>query len=704
MQAQNTASPFIFEIYTEEIPAAYQQAAVENWQKNAEKLFVDNKIDAKGIRILATPRRLALFVSQLSEFQTSATEVLKGPPRSSCFDQQNQPTAALKGFAAKAKTTPDAIQFEKSEKGEYAIANVQTGGESSLQILPQILDTLIKGLKFPRTMRWSDGETLYARPILQYFAAYGNKTGLSMHGTGIFNFIQHSSELQGHFIFSPGGMNLPSAGEYEQQLQNIEIVVDPVTRKNRIVELLTKAAGNETLVLSDATLNEVIYLVERPGVVRCSFPEEFLRIPDIVIISEMEEHQRYFALRRADGSLSNEFLVVTNGNPHNKEAKLNIRSGNERVLKARLSDGAFFYDEDRKRTLISRLPDLKTIIFQEGLGTLYDKVERLKPLVKLLSRQVFDNQLEEEQLFRAVELMKADLTTQLVYEFDHLQGQIGRIYALADKEHPEVAAAIEEHYRPRFQGDSAPETQIGTVLSIAEKLDNLAAGYILGRQPTSSQDPFGLRRQALYLLEMIIAQGKYFSFPDVIRQSLQGFEKNTTEPIDIAFQSEQIWEFLKGRFVTVFEKEGFDKPLIKAGVYCGSDDVVDIFERMNAIREVRERGDAFSALMSAFRRMDNILETAKVSDDAKINDTLFLSDAEKNLFEMSQQLNKMIDIEKRNYGQIFQFLSEQRENVDQFFESVMVMHDDPKIKNNRIALLQATVLPVKKLLDLNYLK
>jgi len=672
----------LFELATEEIPAAYQKNLYTDWGRRLPSLFAATGIEHESPAVYATARRIA-FTIQIAESGKEITETLTGPAKGVAL-ADGKPTPALVGFAKKAGIAPEAVEFKNNGKGEYATATVTRKGKSLTEALPALLHDLISGYRFPRSMRWGDGDFAYARPIMGYTLKYADAPiAIDAKNTCLESIPLNT-------------LNMPAA-EYASTLAQKHIFVAVDERKKMISDLLTTAASKQKLSLieNSALLDEVNFLVESPHVVTGEFPADYLRLPDGVILSEMNQHQRYFGLRTADNKLSNKFLIVANAPAVTDAFEKNVRAGNERVLKARLADGAFFFDEDLKRPLADRIGDLKQIVFHEGLGTYVEKTQRMTTFAKLFaSSQIAPYILEE-----AVPLAKADLTTQLVYEFDHLQGEIGAVYAARGGVSAEIAAAIHEHYQPRFQGDTLPASPLGAVISLADKWDNILAAFVLGKEPTSSQDPLAVRRQALYAIQILVAQKISLSLQTLIAESLKEYPKASSD------LSEKILQFLKVRLATIFEAEGFNKKLSRAAIFSGSDDVYDLFARATALRSISEKNPTeFDALLTSFKRMANITGQEK---GILVDEKLFSESAEHALHDFATSLSKLIRNKKTDaifhYGSVFAEFAAGKKIVDEFFEKVMVNHDDAKIRQNRLALLNVALFTVKELLDLGEL-
>lgn len=696
----------LIELYTEEIPASYQANAFVTWRRISAKLLQENLLQFKNVEVFATPRRMALLVHELNNKQETIEEELKGPPKKVCY-QDSKSTKALEGFAKKAGIALDRVEFKEIGGSDYAYAEVKKGGASIEGVLAGIIDHLIFSVKFAKSMRWGDSELSYARPIISLLVQYGERHLELKNLTERLSEITQTTKINVNFQ-SGQEEALSSAKDYHDFMQSHGILVNPEERKSEIEKQLTARAQEVSAeaIIPSALLNEVNYLVERPNIIRAAFPQEYLELPDIVIRSEMEEHQKYFAMAK-QGKLNESFLVVTNCvNPTEQ-----MRIGNERVLNARLSDGIFFYHQDRSRKLIDFVADLRSIAFLPKLGDMFDKKERLKLIAgHLLSQSDFQVK-NQNDVNLACDLVKADLSSQLVYEFDHLQGAIGKIYAGLDGHGEEVASAILEHYLPRHQGDDYPTTSLGVILSLSEKLDNIISGFLVDKQPTSSTDPLGLRRQALYFIEILIEQKMHLSLPAMLKLMYTVYPEELTKNNAQFLQlTESIWEFFRSRLATIFDKQGFDKKLINAGLFTGSNDIYDLYLKLISLKSLKE-DENFMLLMTAFKRMNNILEDFKKSENTSqlpeiIQENHFEKDEEKKLFALSKDLRKALEqsMMNKNYEDFFKTLIESKSVVDHFFDNVMVMHENTQVRNNRMALLNATIHPLKQLFDLNELK
>lgn len=704
-----STSSLLFELATEEIPAAYQKNLVADWEKRLPQLIKATGLKHDAITVFGTARRIAFVATAIAERGEDITETLQGPAKSVALDANGQPTPALVGFAKKAGIAPENVTFHAGPKGEYASATVTHAGKTLRGSLPKLLHTLISESRFPRSMRWADLPTIYARPVAGYFLQYG-KTKWDLSREEVKDtLLEHLPfrPVRGHFILDKNPLAIADAADYASTLAAHEIIASPAARRDKILTLLNTAAAQEKLELiaNNALLDEVNYLVERPAVVVGSFSPDYLRLPDGVILSEMNQHQRYFGLREkgsnGTGKLSNRFLIVANADISGKNTVENIRGGNERVLRARLSDGAFFFDEDLKRPLGDRVADLSQIVFHDGLKTYLEKTQRIASFAAMFAQ----GKIAEPVLKKTAELIKADLTTALVYEFDHLQGEIGAVYAARAGESAEVCTAIQEHYLPRFQGDALPGSLLGAVMSLSDKWDNIVAAFVLGKEPTASQDPFAIRRQTLYFIQILVSHKISAPLGELIDSSLKIFSAmKSVPPAEMAEIKNKIVQFFKGRLVTIFESEGFDKKLTRAAIFSHSDDAFDLYARASALKDIAEKDRArFDALLTAFKRMANINGAATGSPDK----ALFSDEAEHALLAFAAELHKL-GAQKTadpllHYRTIFSAFAAGKETVDAFFDNVMVNHEDAKIRANRQALLAYALSAVNTLLDLEQL-
>ncbi|MDH4263123.1 MAG: glycine--tRNA ligase subunit beta [Spirochaetia bacterium] len=696
---------FLFELYTEEIPSFYQIRAISDWSGKLLKQLKENLLEFSSIETGGTSRRIFAVIYNLKPNQISERKKIKGPPQEMC-QKDGKNTPALTGFAKKAGISEEEVSFELWDGKMYATAEINTGGKTIHEVLPVIFENLIKTQAFTRSMRWGTSAITYARPLIQYVAMYGSK--VLKFESEFWSMIKSSELPAGHFILGPEKINLNNSLQYIDALNKSGINVKPEERIEKIRKMLNEVAGNDSVIINEQLLDEVNFLVEKPVVIKGSFPHEFLKMPAVVILSEMEEHQKYFGLRSgASETLSNEFLIVANGNPNDAEALENIRKGNEKVLRARLSDGSYFFNEDRKKKLFERVIDLKRMVFHEGMGTIFDKKERIKEISKSLAVYIFPD-VNGDKLIRACDLIKADLTTHLVYEFDHLQGEIGSIYAEMDGEEKEIATAIKEHYLPRNEKDGHPESKMGLLLSIADKIDNIIAGHILGKQPTASQDPLGLRRQTLYIIDMLIQNKIDLPLSQIFSQFIKDVYKITEDKKRSAL-TEEIVKFFKGRMATIFEKEDLDRKFINAALGTDNENMSQLFLILDVLRGFKD-DERFIKVVDGFKRMNNIIKDFQTKNTALIPDVvknIFELNEEKNLHEVILKFNEkrlaLSGKSREEYEGVFSYLASIKPDIDHFFDKVMVMHENEKIRMNRLAVLNQAVEYVKNLINIEML-
>ena len=556
-------SDFILEIGTEEIPARFLPEALEQFRDQALELLTSNRLAFEEVRTLATPRRLVLHITDLAGLQEGWEERKKGPSKDAAFDAEGKPTRAALGFAEKHGLSIDQLKLERSGKKEYLVAVQEIPGKKTPELLGELLPSLIKSIVFPKNMIWEQSKVKFARPIRWILCLYGEElVDFSYAG------LTSGRETRGHRFLNPGPFVVNSPAHYFTCLEEAGVVLDHKKRELMIRDKVERAARSLGGVarLDAGLLQEVTFLVESPEAISCSFPQSYLDLPREVLVTTMQSHQRYFPVEDAKGAILPFFIAVSN----NCAAPLNnIRRGNEKVLKARLADARFFYDEDVKIPLEERAAELKNILFQENLGTLYEKTERLQDLTRFLIEKIPNlNEEERKASLRAAFLAKADLTTNMVGEFPELQGIMGREYALKSGETRKTATAIYEHYLPRFAGDEFPSTTPGVMVALADKMDHLAGCFAVGIRPSGSQDPYALRRQALGILSIFIQHKLSFSFEDLIRQALLLLQNKLAHlnEEEIGKLTDEIRRFAWQRLRYLFQEEGIDYDIIEAVV------------------------------------------------------------------------------------------------------------------------------------------
>ncbi|MCQ2361665.1 MAG: glycine--tRNA ligase subunit beta [Acidaminococcaceae bacterium] len=666
----------LLEIGTEEIPANFMKGILAQLKDLGEKKLTELRIPFESAKVYGTPRRMTFIVEGMAETQADSNVEAKGPSIKIAF-KDGKPTKAAEGFARGQGVDVKDLEV----RGEYVFAVKHLAGQKVEELLPGALTEIINGLSFPKNMRWADHEIRFVRPVHWLVALYGTKVVPLQ-----FADVKSSNKTRGHrFLTNDELTPIPSALDYEKFMEKLYVMVDQDARKTLIrkqVEELAKKEGGHAEIKEDL-LEEVNYLVEWPTALCGKFEDKFLALPKECIITPMREHQRYFPVLKEDGSLLNKFITVRNGGEKSLEV---VAHGNERVLRARLSDAEFFFKEDRKYPLADRLKKLETVSFQEGLGNMRDKSERLVKAAGLLAKEL-NSKADMAKLERTALLCKADLVTGMVVEFTELQGVMGREYAKLDGEAPEVALGIFEHYLPRFAGDVLPSTDIGRVVGVADKMDNIVATFSRGLAPTGSQDPYALRRQALGIINIVIDGNYHFS----LRKVLAGIADllNVSADKKTAELFQQIVDFIKQRLKIMMIDQGIRYDVVDAVLAeQKNDDLVDIYKRALALNKFVATKEA-AELIQAATRVNNLCK--KIETEIAINEALFQKDAERDLHKAAVAFNKEILplAVKYEYGAVLTKAVQLVPAINKFFEDVMVMDEDVNVKNNRLALLAA---------------
>lgn len=675
----------LLEIGTEEIPARFMPGILAQIETAAKNKFAELRIEHQNISAMGTPRRIALIVESLGEKQADISAENKGPSVKVAFDSEGNPTKAGAGFARGQKVDAGDLVV----KDGYVYAMVHETGKDTAALLTTVLPEIIMGLNFPKNMRWANLEMKFVRPIKWLVALFGEEVvDFAIAG------IKTGNITRGHRFLSQGDVVVADAGAYEKALKDNFVIVDQSLRESMIrcqIEDLAASKGGRAEI-TEELLEEVVYLVEYPTALCGSFEEKYLKLPPETVITPMREHQRYFPVLSPEGKLMPMFITVRNGGSQHLEI---VQHGNERVLRARLADAQFFFAEDCKIKLIDRLAKLKTVVFQEGLGTVYDKVMRLAEIAAYLSEELAVEDLEKSDLERAAHLAKADLVTGMVCEFTELQGTMGREYALLNGETVQVANAIYEHYLPRFAGDSLPESPGGKLISIADKMDNIVATFSRGLVPTGSQDPYALRRQALGIVNILIDANYSISLRKLTEKILDLLKITDGEKRRAVLND--IEEFFRLRIKNVLADEKIRYDIIDAVISTGIDDVYASCLKAKAVVsqiDCEEMGKA----VQAFVRVGNLAKKAASSD---INPELFSTLEEKELYKAFVSTANAVEslIDGQDYVGAIDAMFDLTDVIDNFFDGVMVMDKDEAVKNNRLALLKSITDMVQTIAD-----
>jgi glycyl-tRNA synthetase beta chain len=670
----------LLEIGTEEIPAGYIEPALQTLSSTLLQKMNDFRIEYGGSKVFGTPRRLSVEVHNVSDKQKSITSEVMGPPEKVGFDKNSNPTTAAIKFAEKVGVSVNNLTVKETDKGRYVCARVAERGLATRTLLKTILPEVILTTPFPKTMKWAELNITFARPIHYIVALLGNQiipfeVGNTKSGRYTF----------GHYFMKPKKLKIPSPEDYLKTLKNAHVYIDFEERRKLVENEINKAAkevGGK--VFPDEELIDINKnLVEYPIATAGKFDKEFLEIPGEILITAMRQHQKYFAVVDDNGDLMPNFIAVNN--TRTKDMKL-VATGHERVLRARLADAQFFFKSDVEKSMDEWVEKLKGVLFQAKLGSMYEKVQRIQKIAAYLADDSGQKPNVKKQVMRAAWLCKADLESHVVYEFPNLQGVMGRIYALIKKESKAVAAAIEEHYRPTYSGGPLPETIIGGLLGIADKIDSICGFFSVGLTPTGASDPYALRRQGIGLIQIMLDKNFSFSLTGMIEKSLNlygikgvGKIREIADPVNI---------FIQSRMTHLLAEEGFSKDVIQAVVSVSVDNVPDVWNRARALQNLKTAPD-FEPLAAAFKRVVNIIKKVKDFKAKPIKENLFEHDSEAALYSAYQAVKDTVSVnlEKGDPGQALHEIATLRGPVDAFFDGVLVMAKETKIRSNRLSLL-----------------
>jgi glycyl-tRNA synthetase beta chain len=671
----------LLEIGTEEIPAGYIEPALNVISSMLLQKMTDARIDHGSARIFATPRRLAVEVKKVAAKQKPLISEVVGPPEKVAFDEKGQPTVAAKKFAEKVGVSVNVLTVKDTNKGRYLCAKVMERGLPTPTLLKNILPEVILSTPFPKTMKWAELDIQFARPIHSILALLGEKVIPFALGD-----IKSGRYTCGHYFMNNTKLKISSPKDYIKTLRSAKVLVDFQGRKKSLEKEIEKAAkrvGGK--VLPDDELVEIVKnLVEYPVATVGKFDKEFLEVPGEILITAMREHQKYFAVIDNKGNLMPCFVAVNN--TRTKDMNL-VSTGHEWVLRARLADAQFFYKSDLEYSSKDRVEKLKGVLFQAKLGSMHEKIVRLQEIGGFLADKVEKDTDLKKHVTRAAWLCKADLVSHVVVEFPKLQGIMGRVYASVTNEPVAVATAIEEHYRPIYSGGELPETTGGAILAIADKIDNICGFFSVGLTPTGASDPYALRRQGIGLIQIMLDKNFSFSLTGMIEKSLNLYGVKGVRKIrEIAGP---VNTFIQNRMTHLLAEEGFSKDVIQAVVSVSVDNVPDVWNRARALQNLKIAPD-FEPLAVAFKRVVNIIKKVKVFKAKPIKENLFEHDSEAALYSAYQAVkdNVSANLEKGDPGQALHEIATLRGSVDAFFDGVLVMAKETKIRSNRLSLLK----------------
>jgi glycyl-tRNA synthetase beta chain len=684
----------LLEIGAEEMPASFIAPAAQDLQRLLLERLAGVRLSHGESRAFSTPRRLAVWIKSVAEASEDLSRQVVGPSAKAAFDSQGKPTQAAEKFAAGLKIPTRQLRRVQTPKGEYVAAQVEEKGRSAQSLLPEVLSASIHGLSFKKSMRWGNVEQTFARPVHWIVALFGEEVLPVAFGD-----VRSGRITNGHRFLAPLPIELRAPADYEAALERAQVIADPAKRRAILEERVHASARNvgARVLQDEALVEEVANLVEQPHPLVGAFEPRHLDLPAEVLVQEMKRHQRYFSLTDENGKLLPRFIAVSN-TPVRDEG-LSLR-GYERVLKARLADGRFFFDEDRKVPLDARVEKLDRVVWQGKLGSYAEKMQRFRALALFLAKV---SGKTDPQLLRTIEraatLAKADLVTGMVGEFPELQGVMGREYALASGEPAEVALAIFEHYLPRGAADALPTQDAGALIGLADRLDTLCGIFALGKVPTSAADPFGLRRACLAIIHIILGRGYRFSLSAAVGEALRLLRPKIADlkrkPSEAPVE-EQVLEFFRARLRALWS-EDHRADVVEAVLAVGADDLVAAWKRLQALSRIVGRPD-FAPLAVAFKRVTNIVEKQGKDVSGELDPTQLVEDAEKALHaafvaakERVAKLHASDDFEG-----LLREVTGLKPAVDTFFDKVLVMDEKKILRANRIGLLRK----IRELFDL----
>ena len=670
------AKELLLEIGTEEIPAAFLPRALSDMETLIRKTLAEERIPFGTVETMGTPRRLVVAVSAVAETQEDEIQEKLGPAKRVAFDDQGQPTKAALGFARGQGLDMSELETAVTEKGEYLVARKKISGKATRDLLADLLPRFITAIPFRKSMRWMNLEMRFARPIHWILALFGGEVvPFRMEN------IRSGNRSRGHRFMAPEPFEVNDLADYLVKTREHFVIAKPDERRAILMDgaRAEATAVSGEVLWNDDLLEEVAFLTEYPSAVCGTFEKEYLALPREVLITTMTKHQKYFPVTDKKGDLLPHFITINNTVAKNPSV---VARGNEKVIRARLADARFFFQEDQKKPLEEYLPELKSVVFHSQLGTSYEKVMQFRELAGYIAERVRPG--KAGTVDRAALLAKADLETQMVYEFTELQGVMGREYALLSGEDPVVAKAVYEHYLPVAAGGDLPETDEGAMVSIADKMDTIAGFFGIGLVPSGTADPYALRRQALGIINIILAKAYPLDLGDLVDKSLEILGNKVKKPQEEVRR--EILDFLRGRFENQLVSQGHPLDAVVAVLSRGSTDLVRSIKKIEAVEKFKSHPD-FEPLVVAFKRVVNIL---KDFSGGSVDPALFEEAEEKNLHDAFLAIRDRAGelIEADRYEEALVEMARLRAPVDAFFDTVLVMAPDEKVRFNRLSLLQ----------------
>lgn len=681
-------NPLLLEIGTEEIPAGYIQPALAALAENLTHRLSRARIAHGAVNTYGTPRRLVVVIDELADRQEPVSEEVLGPPERIAFDDQGKPTVPARKFAEKTGVALSRLYVVENEKGRYLAARITDKGKATKTLLCRMLPEAILATPFPKTMRWSDLAMTFARPIQSVTALLGDAViSFSLDGR-----LKSGRYAWGHMFMARKKIKIDHPGNYIDLLRGVQVIVDIEERKNMVRQEINEAAAalGGRILEDEELLNINTNLVESAFASGGRFDDGFLELPPEILITSMREHQKYFAVVDGNGKLMPCFVAVNNTRARDMAL---VTTGHERVLRARLSDARFFYRADVRESMDDWRERLKGVLFQAKLGSMYAKVDRVSAMGAYLAYLADPD--NKQNVIRAAQLCKTDLVSEVVGEFPNLQGVMGRIYAQKAGESTAVAAAIEEHYRPTHSGGELPETSSGALLAVADKLDTICGCFSVGLIPTGASDPYALRRQGIGIVQIMLNRNFEFSLTSAVAESVSRFEQT-----DKTATTRAVMDFLRNRIAQMLAEEGVAKDVVAAVIDVSIDHIPNVWNRTRTLQAMKGHED-FEPLAAAFKRVVNILRKTETQVSAPVDPALFEVPAEGALYQAQQQVQATVDrqLTSADFDGALRTMATLRDTVDRFFEDVMVMVEDPALRRNRVALLQAIAAVFDQMAD-----
>ena len=685
----------LLEVGTEELPPTALKGLSEALASGFSARLVERGVAFGDVETYASPRRLGLLVRRVASRQPDQESVRRGPAVSASFDSDGLATRAAQGFARSCGVGVEDLERERSDKGEWLVFRSRSVGAETVALIPGMLEEALSALPIPKRMRWGEGDAEFVRPVHWVCMLYGD---VPIEGRVLG--VDARPETVGHRFHHPNPIPIGHAGDYADRLRELGHVEPSMERRREMIaEQVTLVCSQEGVKpqVDPSLLDEVTALVEWPSAVLGRFDDSFLEVPPEVLIETMQKHQRYFPVRRQDGSLDNRFVAIANIESREPEQ---VRAGNERVIRPRFADARFFWEQDRKRPLETLFPKLESVVFQDRLGSLADKCRRIALLSKSLAGVV---EVEPELVERAALLGKCDLVTAMVYEFPNLQGTMGRYYAAHDGEDPCTVEAMEDQYRPRFAGDALPKSPCGRVLGLADRLDTLVGIFGVGERPTGTKDPYGLRRASIAVLRILIETPIELDLKEALEQAASGFPGGVIDGGTV----EVVLRYMLDRLQGYYQDQGIPEDRVEAVLASGETDPSRIDRRVRAVHRFRDL-PAAESLAAANKRIRNLLVKADCAgvDLGRPEPALFESVAEERLWRRVQALEEEVRplLDRLDFSAALERLADLRVEVDHFFQDVMVMVDETAVRNNRLALLAQVLSIFRRVADISYLR